>query len=711
MINYALESLFRTDSVLKSLTITDGDTITLGNSDIYSESLSIEESICSENNLLFGSCDASCLKFTTSDITDNFMGKKLSVLVILNNGTEYPFTFGSYTVTEETLTADRTKKEIVAYDDIYVIHNTNVADWYKGLTYPLTLKDFRESFFNYLGISFDDVELVNDDMIVEETIDAEVISGTDIAKAICEINGVLGHIDREGTFKFINPSATSVYSITTSMYQGIEYEDYTVQGVTQLQIRQEENDIGVVVGTPGNAYIVEDNFLVYGKSTEELTDIANNLLPELQGKTYVPCNINCIGNPCVEVGDRITITKRDNTSFQTYVLQRELKGVQSLYDSIQSHGEEYRSEQVNGLNYEIRQLKGKSNVLERTIEETRSTIRDVEAGLQTEITQTANGLQVQIEDLQSQIDGETAYYEREGTPTLLNYPYWDFTTSIPCNNTIKLDEIYTEAMTEGGDQFPHFYYSEKNRKDHRSDLCYDTDNNLGYRFVQENGVWYWKEIADSETTQILSRLSTLEATAEQLSSEYSEISLDLSSNYYTKTETDSKITQTASQIQSTVSATYATKATTNALQTQITQTASQISAKANSSGGSASSFAWSLTPSGFTLTAGNQDVFKVTSSGITQIKTTGTSMSLGSLSVAGLEVTSWLKFLGSRISAKDISSSSESFYAFSIDPYRYLTYSAAAGGYVFSTVPYFPKYTIKSTDISGLGYNAKVLLV
>lgn len=629
MIDYEYESLFRQNSVKKDFTITDGNSINIDNSDIYSESISLKESLCSEKTLIFGSCEAACFKFTTSDTVDVFKDKKISVMVSLDNHTSNPFLYGSYTVAEETLTADRKRKEIVAYDDIYVIHNTNVADYYNNLIYPVTLKTFRDGFFSFLNIPCEDTTLVNDNMLVEKTIDVQMLSGTDVIKAICEINGVLGHIDRQGVFRFISLSDTSVYSISTSMYSKVEYEDYDFQPITQLQIRMEENDIGVIVGVSGNAYIVEDNFLVYGKGTEELTPIANNLLSQIEGISYKPCKVDCIGNPCFEVGDRFTVTKKDNTTFSSYLLERNLKGLQALFDSIEAEGEEYYSEDVNGIHYEIQQLKGKSNVLERTIEETRSTISDVEAGLQSEIRQTAEGIEIQISDLQSQIDGETAYFERVGPPTLLNYPYWDFTTNIPCNNTVQT----TDDLK--------FIYTEQNRKDHRSDLCYDTDSNLAYRFVQENGVWYWKEIADSEYTQILSRLSTLEATAEQLTSEYNELSVTLSDGYYTKVETDSRITQSATQIQTTVAVTYATKTTTSNLQSQITQTASSISsevtrattaegnlssritqnanaitAKVSSSGGSSASFAWELNTTNFRLLSNNTEVMKCNSSGL-----------------------------------------------------------------------------------------------
>ena len=767
MIDYEYEPLFRQNSVKKDFTITDGDSINIDNSDIYSESISLKESLCSEKTLIFGSCEAACFKFTTSDTADVFKNKKLRVMVSLDNHTSDPFLYGSYTVVEETLTADRKRKEIVAYDDIYVIHNTNVADYYNNLIYPVTLKTFRDGFFSFLNIPCEVTTLVNDNMIVEKTIDVQMLSGTDVAKAICEINGVMGHIDRNGVFRFVkldtpgenlntypyyqttmdhngirftdngdgtitaNRISTSTstsnfffhsrgtsttnklvlpngrykvsgcpsggatnkyfvgygrthnnafetlandigngaiielngddnsdtevtlqiaititrnyspsdlvfdvkieripYEITPSIYKNpLEYADYTVQSITQLQIRQEENDIGVIVGTTGNSYIIEDNFLVYGKGTEELTPIANNLLSQIEGISYKPCKIDCIGNPCFEVGDRFTVTKKDNTTFSSYLLERNLKGLQALFDSIVAEGEEYYSEDVNGIHYEIQQLKGKSNVLERTIEETRSTISDVAAGLQTEIRQTAEGIEIQIQDLQDQIDGAIEYYERDGTPTLLNYPYWDFTSAFKCDGTKRCDAIYDDAMVEGGDQYPHFYYSEADRRNHQRDLCFDNLNAVSYRFNYVEGQWIWQEIADSETSVILSRLSTLEATAETLQSEYTEISLELSDNYYTKVQTDSKISQTASQIQTTVSATYATKTTTNSLQTQITQNATAITAKASKTGGSASSFAYELTDSKFVLKSNNKTVLTCDANGLSvdgTIKSTST---------------------------------------------------------------------------------------
>lgn len=725
MIDYINEYLFRKDSIKKSWTIF-GDNINLTNADLYSESVKLEEVISPDTNVFFGNCPASVFRFTTSAVSTSFKDKEIIVSIVLDDDDENPFTLGTYIVTEETLSADKTQKDVVAYDSMYKIINTNVAGWYDGLTFPMTLASFRNSLFAFMGISQETTTLVNDSVIVEKTIDADVISGAEVLKAICEINGVFGHINRENVFEYKTLSDSVDYTITASMYGSCVYADYEVENITQLQIREESGDIGVIVGESGNAYIVEDNFLVYGKTPQEMTTIATNLLNAIDDVSFVPVDIDCIGNPCVEVGDRVEIIKSDNVSIETLVLKRTINGLQFLKDEIIAEGDETYPENVNGIQVDIKQLKGKSNVLERDIEQTRSIIRDVEQGLQTEIRQTADGLEIEIQDLQSQIDGEIEYYEREGTPTLLNYPYWDFTSAFKCDGTKVCNAIYNEAMIEGGDQYPHFYYSETDRKNHQRDLVFDSLNAVSYRFNKVEGEWIWQEIADSETSIILSRLSTLEATAETLQSEYSQISLELEDGYYTKNETNSLIQQSASSITQSVSSTYQTKSamgdyyTKNQTDSKITQTSSSIMAQvsqgyAGKTGGSANSFSYELTSSKFELKANGTTVFKATSSGIDVIRMTGTSLSLGSLSTASLEITgstsNAFKFHGNSVQEKSINNESHWFIGFT--SYLSARYSAAAGGYVLTSDPYYSMspITINSTSISGALGNTKVLTV
>lgn len=103
--------------------------------------------------------------------------------------------------------------------------------------------------------------------------------------------------------------------------------------------------------------------------------------------TYRPFNAEVKGNPCVEVGDLISIGTK-YMIIDSYVLERTLKGIQSLRDSIHADGQPVRKERVNGTNSEIAQLKGKTNKLIRTVDETRSEIGNLETKTETRFVQT-----------------------------------------------------------------------------------------------------------------------------------------------------------------------------------------------------------------------------------------------------------------------------------------------------------------------------------
>lgn len=437
MVDYKYADLYKQDSVDKQLNIAfDSGNIT--NSDIHSEEFELEESLCSESQLRFGSCEASMIKFRISNIFTPLKDKWLTVTETLNHNDDTPFKFGEYKVYSDTPTADRRYRDVVAYDKMYDIINVDLTEWYNSLLptddTEITLKEFRDSLMTYLGVEQEDVTLVNDDMVIKKTIYPTQLAGKDVITAICEINGCFGHIGRDGKFHYVflqkriqgvypandlypaddlYPREQATNKIEMSMYIDCKYEDYLSQSITKLQIRQEENDIGVIY--PGgtstemdNTYIVQDNFLIYGKSSSELNAIAQNLYNVISDTEYRPYDANVSGNPCLEVGDAIRL----NTKYQiveSYILNRALKGVQGLRDSFSADGEEYYSEKVNAFETQIKQLKGKTNTLKRNIEETKSTITNVNRRLQTEIKQTSESI-TQVASA-TQVKWDTSKYD------------------------------------------------------------------------------------------------------------------------------------------------------------------------------------------------------------------------------------------------------------------------------------------------------------
>ena len=543
MISFTYESLFRQDSIDKQLEIT-GTGISLTNTDIYQNSFELSEELNTSEDLTFGSFVSSCLKFTTSAIGSSFIGKTLTVKMVVDGHTGTKLSLGTYTVTEEKWTADRTKKEITAYDSLYDVANKDMTSWYNSLTFPITVKNFRNSFFSNVGITQISTTLINDSVTINKSIDPQKLSGGDVLRVILQFNGVFGRIKRTNSrFEYKTLATTSVYNITPSMYTDCIYEDYATNVIDKVIIRQEENDLGGQAGNGDNALIIQGNFLAYGSQTP-LDSIAENILNTVSVVTYVPATISVVGNPCVEAGDLVTVTKRDGTTFNTFVLSRKLTGEQALKDEYVSTGNKNRVNDLNTFGTEYLQLLGKTNILNRTLDETISQVGELGNAVTT-IRQDTDSLEFQVESLQQQVDGETQYYEREGTPTKLNYPYWDFTYAIPCNGTIRLDEIYDDKMREGGDKFPHFTYTDEDLKHFMRALCVDTRTGKGYRFLQENDVWLWKEIADSDWSILYNRISELEITIDGIEANVSNVEVSVSNLGTQVTQNTTNITTTA----------------------------------------------------------------------------------------------------------------------------------------------------------------------
>lgn len=507
MIDYIHKDLYWQDSIDKQLKIELEDGTILDNSMIYSEEFELEESLCSEDELRFGACEASCVKFRIFSIPNRLAGQKITISEVLGGQTDSPMQIGKYKIASAKPTADRDFIDIVAYDVMYDIIHSDVAAWYNNqfkattstttdedgnettvVTYSTTtLKKFRDSFFSHFGIEQVDVTLPNDNMVVSKTIEivpneygtiGETLSGSVVIEAICELNGCFGHINRDGKFEYVTlkqiykelfpaddlfprndlyPASDNVGLVIYNwQYEATEYEDFDVQPITQVQIIQEDNDIGMTVGADGNKYVVNSNFLTYSFSDEELETVGTNLLSVIEKAKYTPIKANVIGNPCVTVGDIIKIVT-NSAILYSYVINRSLKGCQSLTDEFESNGEEYRSVDVNSTSGQIKKLQGRSNVLERSIDETRSTITNVEKGLKSEIKQTTDSITSEVERATSEEQKLSSKIEQTTdsiTSTVAeSTKQWDTVDSNGNAVSIKQSGYGFDGSISGGDSY------------------------------------------------------------------------------------------------------------------------------------------------------------------------------------------------------------------------------------------------------------------
>lgn len=429
MINSSLKEKYWDSATDKQMVISVvGTNQKIDNSMLEIGTFALEESLCSESELKFGACEANCVKFTARNTAGNIIGKTISIEETIDGDGENPMPYGVFKVTSDVPTADRTKRQITAYDAMYDIINTDVKAWYAGLSFPMTLKQFRNSFFAHLGITQVETSLVNDSMTVNKTIVAtqtddssavteeSAISGKTVVTAICEINGCFGNINREGKFEYVFlkaitsalypaedlfpsdnlfPSDANTESMT-GHYITFDYEDFKSKAITQLEIKTSEDNAGAIVGTAGNNYSITGNFLVSDKTGAELEQIANNLLPVMAKAAYTPIkSCTCVGNPCLALGEPI----RFNTTreiVETYLLQRTLTGVQSKRDSISAQGTQTHSAKVNSIRDTIESVERRTGKLERNADHLQSTYEDLEEQTNTKFEQTAKSISAEV---------------------------------------------------------------------------------------------------------------------------------------------------------------------------------------------------------------------------------------------------------------------------------------------------------------------------
>ena len=429
MINSSLKEKYWDSATDKQIVISVvGTNQKIDNSMLEIGTFALEESLCSESELKFGACEANCVKFTARNTAGNIIGKTISIEETIDGDSKNPMPYGVFKVASDVPTADRTKRQITAYDAMYDIINTDVKSWYAGLSFPMTLKQFRDSFFAHLGIAQVETSLVNDSMTVNKTIVAtqtddssavteeSAISGKTVVTAICEINGCFGNINRQGKFEYVFlkaitsalypaedlfpadnlfPSDANTESMT-GHYITFDYEDFQSKEITQLEIKTSEDNAGAIVGTAGNNYSITGNFLVSDKTGAELEQIANNLLPIMKQAVYTPIkSCTCVGNPCLTLGEPI----RFNTTreiVETYLLQRTLTGVQSKRDSISAQGTQTHSAKVNSIRDTIESVERRTGKLERNADHLQSTYEDLEEQTNTKFEQTAKSISAEV---------------------------------------------------------------------------------------------------------------------------------------------------------------------------------------------------------------------------------------------------------------------------------------------------------------------------
>lgn len=202
----------------------NGEFADLTNENIDQNTLTLQESICSEQYFIFGGCV--CNQITFQAHHDQFNGTseefyphgKIEVY-IERKGTEIKIFTGEIDSAERK--ANSLTRNFIAYDYLYKLRNTDIARWYKNQTTDkkkkLTQKQFRDKLFEFLGLEQVSTKLHWDDTYVPDTNNSNEMNVVNILKDLCLQNDRFGWMNRDGKFEYLKLRQNSYkYGQTTS---------------------------------------------------------------------------------------------------------------------------------------------------------------------------------------------------------------------------------------------------------------------------------------------------------------------------------------------------------------------------------------------------------------------------------------------------------------------------------------------------------------
>lgn len=433
---FPAETLFPEDSLFPSEQ--DDVWVLIENDRIESESLTITESLCDSSNLEFGSCSSASLEIVVADVIEDLTGKEFFLTEEVG---EYQIPLGYYTVESFVRQSDRRKRKITAYNRMRLF-SADVSEWYNDLTFPISIREMRDSLCEYIGVKQIQADLPFDSLKVEKTINPAEISGLEILKAICQLNASFGYIDKNGLLKYVQIQQTGLYPSETLYpdddelypsefgsdgrkveqilsFKSLEYEDKMIEGFTGLQIFRQNGEIGASVGESGNLYTISGNFLLYGKTAVELLNIAQSIFPYVYGRTYRPCTLECRAMPWLEPGDALRIITRDDV-IETLCMKRTMSGCQAMIDSIESSADE-SGNATNNLYDSIKEVDGKSYLLLEQADKIVLSMDDLSKDIASNFEITNRNISAEIKratDAEKEISNNLTQTELEITSTL-----------------------------------------------------------------------------------------------------------------------------------------------------------------------------------------------------------------------------------------------------------------------------------------------------
>lgn len=177
---------------------------------------------------------------------------------------------------------------------------------------------------------------------------------------------------------------------------GLSYEDYETAPIDKVQIRQTDDDVGVLYPadeTGTNALVIQGNLLLTTQTADALRPVAQAIYETMQGVTYTPLSVDIPYTADAPApGEIITVTDAYDRQLQTYVMSRTISGQRV---TLESTGNARRDSTAAVNEQKYTNLQGKVLEISANVDGLTITAKDLQ-GKQTQLELTVDGLEVEV---------------------------------------------------------------------------------------------------------------------------------------------------------------------------------------------------------------------------------------------------------------------------------------------------------------------------
>ena len=198
----------------------------------------------------------------------------------------------------------------------------------------------------------------------------------------------------------------------------LSYEDYETATIDKVQIRQTDDDVGVIYPpdeTGTNALVLQGNLLLTTATAEALQPVAQAIFETMQGVSYTPLRLSVlVDSHTPQLGGIIQVTDAYGRVMTAYVMTRTISGQKATLECTGNATRDGVSA-VNSQKYQ--NLQGKVLELQMGVDGLRITNRDLQ-GQMASLELTVDGFETQISGKLDEIEAETLIQQSLDSLTL-----------------------------------------------------------------------------------------------------------------------------------------------------------------------------------------------------------------------------------------------------------------------------------------------------